>query len=200
MKRIARHTLRLVVPLFACAAVPGAQAQVLNRGDRVLVKVWVDSVFADTVRVGNDGVAVMPRLGPLQLGSLPLTSVADSVRRAYARVFSIPAVEVSPLIRVTALGEMRRPGVYFVEPGSELRDLVALAGGLTEIARESRVILVRGSMRTRVNSWQSLSGVEGALQSGDAIVAEREPWIQRNTFTLVSAASVLTSVVLALSR
>lgn len=189
-----------MVPLLGFVLSPSAQAQVLSRGDRLLVKLWVDSAFADTVRIAEDGVAILPRIGPVQLGALPLSSVADSVRRAYARVFSVPAVEVSPLIRVTVLGEVRRPGIYFIEPGSAARELVALAGGLTEIARESRIILIRGKSRERVKSWLSLSGVETMLQSGDAIVAERESWIQRNTFTLVSAASVLTSIILALSR
>lgn len=200
MKRLARHTLSVLVALLPCGTTLDAQPRVLQPGDRVLVKVWIDSIFADTVRVGVGGTTVMPRLGPLELGSVPIVELADSVRRAYARVFSVPAVEVSPLVRVTALGEMRRPGVYFVDPGTHIRELVALAGGLTEVARESRVTLIRGKSRLRVKSWLELSGAETSLTSGDAVVAERESWIQRNTFTLVSAASVLTSIILALSR
>lgn len=200
MRQYWRQALTVLASLVAWSSGASSQSQVLTRGDRVLIKLKVDSVLVDTARVGEDGTTIMPRLGPLHLGALTLGSVGDSVRRAYARIFSVVAVEVSPLVRVTALGEFRRPGVYFIDPGSEIRDLVAAAGGLTDIARESRVILVRGKTRSPIKSWLSSSLVSFELQSGDAVVAERESWLRRNTFTFVSAVSVLTSIILALSR
>src|SRR5215218_10059928 len=81
----------------------------LRPGDRLLVKIWLDTTFADTVRIDETGAAMLPRLGPMHIAALASSRIADSVRRAYASVTRTPAIEVTPLRRVTVLGEVRRP-------------------------------------------------------------------------------------------
>lgn len=164
------------------------------------MKLLVDSIVVDTVRVERDGRAVFPRIGLISVARIPIDDVADSVRRAYSQAFRVPAVEVAPLIRVTALGELQRPDVLFVDPGSPLSEVVARAGGISPEGRRDRVTLIRDGRRQRVRDWDAQGSPPIRLLSGDAVLVEREPWILRNTFTLVSAASVLTSIVLALSR
>jgi protein involved in polysaccharide export with SLBB domain len=73
----------------------------LRPGDRLLVKIWLDTAFADTVRIDETGAAMLPRLGPMHITDLSSNAVADSVRRAYTRVTRTPSIEVTPLRRVT---------------------------------------------------------------------------------------------------
>src|SRR6185503_10523114 len=105
----------------------------LKPGDRLLVKIWLDTAFADTVRIDETGAAMLPRLGPMHITDLASRGIADSVRRAYTRVTRTPSLEVTPLRRVTVLGEVKLPATYFMETGTTMREAVALAGGVTDI-------------------------------------------------------------------
>ncbi len=198
------HSRLLLVGLLAVCGPSVSHAQVRERpladGDRVLIKLWMDSVFADTARVSHSGTIILPRLGPLSIATVPASAVADSVRSAYARVFSPVAVEVTPLRRVTVVGDVRASAIYFIEPGGTLRDAIAMAGGILEIGRTGYLTVLRDSVSTRVRNWQTRMDSSAVLRSGDFVIVEREPWVKRNAFTLVSGVSVLLSVILTLSR
>src|SRR5678810_528888 len=71
----------------------------LRPGDRLLVKIWLDTAFADTVRIDETGAAMLPRLGPMRITDLMANAIADSVRHAYTRVTRTPSIEVTPLRR-----------------------------------------------------------------------------------------------------
>ena len=49
-----------------------------------------------------------------------------------------PTATTAP-IQVLIKGQIANPGIYILEPESRLLDLIALAGGLTELADENRV-------------------------------------------------------------
>ena len=51
----------------------------LRPGDRLLVKIWLDTAFADTVRIDETGAAMLPRLGPMHITDLSSNAIADSV-------------------------------------------------------------------------------------------------------------------------
>jgi protein involved in polysaccharide export with SLBB domain len=174
----------------------GAQSQdlPLREGDRVLVKLWTDTVFADSARVHRNSRVVLPRVGVVSLANVPAGQVSDSVRAAYERLYRSLTVEVTPLRKVTVIGEVQRPDVYYLEPNSLLRDAVGVAGGITEIGRANRIRLVRDSSSRLIRGWQILLGDAGTVHSGDVLVAEREPWIKRNALTVVSATGVLFSI------
>lgn len=193
----------LVTLILLCVSAPAA-AQVRDRplqdGDRILLKIWTDTIFADTLRVQSNGRVVLPRIGDLNVQRLPPRDIPDSVRHAYTSLLRTATVEVTPLRRVTVLGEVQKPSIYFLEPEASLRDAVALAGGVTEIGVSGHVTVVRGAGRTKVADWQRRTGDDAAVQSGDIVIVDRESWFKRNAFTVVSAAGVLLSIVLSLSR
>lgn len=187
----------LVVMVCAIPGALGAQERrdlPLREGDRVLIKLWSDTLFADTARVQSGVTVILPRVGHVSLANIPVGQVGDSVRRAYAALFRSLTVEVSPLRKVTVVGEVRRPDVYYLEPHSMFRDAMGIAGGITEIGRANRIRLVRDSSNRVIRNWQTLLGEAAAIHSGDVLVAEREPWLKRNAWTAVSAVGVLFSI------
>lgn len=205
----ARRLHRMVLLASAIAAIaavapPLVSAQVADRplrvGDRILVKLWLDSVFADTARIQEQGRVILPRLGPLLVAGLPAGQIADSIRRAYATVLRVQTVEVTPLRRVTVMGEVRRPSVYFLEAQTTARDAIAMAGGITEIGKLGKITIVRDSTQTTVKDWQRRAGEDALIRSGEVIIVDRESWFKRNAFTLISGTSVLISLVITLQR
>lgn len=166
----------------------------LRPGDRLLVKVWLDTTFADTVRIDETGAAILPRLGPLPLTGLSSSVVADSVRRAYTRVIRTPAIEVTPLRRVTVLGEVNKPATYYMETRATLREAVALAGGVTPIGSLGHIVVIRDSTRIVFEKWEQRGEAAAVLRSGDIVWLDREPWIKLNIFSVISGMGVLVSV------
>src|SRR5438270_10772963 len=109
MNRFMRGALLAIATTVALTSAAHPQASdpsnaPLRPGDRLLIKIWLDTAFADTVRIDETGAAMLPRLGPMRITDLLSTLVADSVRRAYTRVTLTPAIEVTPLRRVVVLG------------------------------------------------------------------------------------------------
>jgi protein involved in polysaccharide export with SLBB domain len=172
----------------------------LRPGDRLLVKIWLDTAFADTVRIDETGAAMLPRLGPMHITDLSSKAIADSVRRAYTRVTRTPSVEVTPLRRVTVIGEVRKPATYFVETMATLREAVALAGGVTDIGSLGHVTIIRDSARLVFDKWEQRRDNEVIIRSGDVVWLDREPWLKRNVFSIVSGLGVLFSVVYSATR
>jgi polysaccharide export outer membrane protein len=191
-----------VAALTACAAHSTAVAQAtqvsLRDGDRILVKLWMDSVFSDTARV-RDGMVVLPRLGAVSVKDVPAAIVADSLKRAYSRVFRSVVAEITPLIRVTISGEAQRPSVYFLDADTPVRDAVAIAGGVNAMGRIGVVVLTRGDSTIKLRGHPGSADFATPLHSGDVIFVQRIGWFQRNLGTLLSATSLLISV-LSLAR
>ena len=159
MYRLVTHALCSIAAAatlsgFASAQASDPAAAPLRIGDRVLIRVWVDTTFSDSVRIDETGSVVLPRLGSLSVRDIPASTLADSVRRAYGQVIRADVIEVTPLRRVTILGEVRKPGTYFVEPRSTVRDAIAAAGGMTDISAVGRVTVMRDSSRLAFKDWQ----------------------------------------------
>lgn len=172
----------------------------LRPGDRIVLKIWLDTTFADTVRIDERGAATLPRIGPVSFANVAAPLVADSVRSAYSTLTRTPAVEVTPLRRVTVGGEVAEPGVYYLETRATLREAVAAAGGITDIGSTGRVLLMRNAAEISVDRWERRSDPEVVVQSSDVVWVRREPWLRRNVFSVISGAGVLVSVILSLTR
>ena len=100
-------------------------------------RMWTTS----KVRVGDDGVANVPLIGPVPLAGLELPAAEDAVRAAAIErgYYKDPQVTLimsqKRMNRVTVVGAVRKPGVYEVPRGSS--DLIAAvfaAGGLADDA------------------------------------------------------------------
>jgi polysaccharide export outer membrane protein len=153
-------------------------------GDRVRVKVWREPQYSDEFTVDVDGAIPLPRLGPVRVAGLTLGPLQDTVRVRFAEYLRDPVVTVTVLRRVGLQGEVRAPGLYFVEPTTTLRDVITLGGGLTEAADASQVDVVREGQQLSLTGRGGTRASVGDLRSGDAIVvgagagcrATRWPW------------------------
>ena len=205
MNRLVRGALSVAVVALALSSAAYPQASdppnaPLRPGDRLLVKIWLDTTFADTVRIDETGAAMLPRLGPMRIIDLASGAVADSVRRAYTRVTRTPAIEVTPLRRVVVLGEVNRPATYYMETRTTLREAIALAEGITDIGAVGHITVLRDSARIIVRNWEQRGDPVAVVHSGDVVWVHREPWLKRNVFSVISGLGVLFSVVYTATR
>ena len=185
--------------MWSSASTASAQGlkQPLRSGDRVFVRPSADSASSVYLDVDADGVLWVPRYGAIRVGNVPADSVAPIVRRALTNVYRIDDAAVVPLRRLTVLGEVRRAGVYFLPVEATLRDAIAEAQGVGEIGNPDRLTLVRDGTEFHIKRW--MTSADGAQQvaSGDVLIIAREPWLKRNTLSVVSTVALLITSVLA---
>lgn len=212
-RRLASH-LRACVLAALCALPAAAHAQgtaveptavragrsSVQPGDRVVVRVYREPLLSDTVMVTGEGQLVLARIGAVDASSLTIAVLADTIRARYGRFLRNPAVDLVVLRRISVNGEVKKPGVYYVDVSMTLRDVIALAEGITAEGSDTRVDIVRRGQRTPVPNWQDDFTLASDLMSGDQVVVGKRPWFSRNLFSLVSSAAVLISVVVSLSR
>jgi polysaccharide biosynthesis/export protein len=168
----------------------------LGAGDFIVVKIWREPDLSDTVQVDNDGVAVFPKLGSIEVRGLSPDSLERLLVNRYSYSLQNPSIKVSILRRITIWGKVARPGTYPVDLTMGITDALALAGGATPEGKADKVELRRGSVRKVIDlSGETRPVGELSLQSGDQLVVPQKSWISRNPGLLVGILGTATSVV-----
>jgi protein involved in polysaccharide export with SLBB domain len=172
----------------------------LQPGDKLLLKIWLDSSYVDSVRIDQSSHVVLPRVGLVSLANVPAESIADSVRSAYTSILRTKSIEVTPLRRVGIVGDVRKPDVYYIDLTTNLRDAIALAGGVAEIGRPDNVSIIRDGHQTQVKDWENSASPWAPLLSGDEILVGRQSFFERNAIAVITGISVLASIIFTLAR
>ena len=168
----------------------------LGPGDFILVKIWREPDLSDTVRVDNAGVAVFPKLGPMEVTGIRPDSLERVLVREYSRYLQNPSIRVTVLRRITIWGAVVRPGTYPVDLTMSITDALALAGGATSEGKSGKVELRRGNKRYMVNlSGETQRVGDLSLRSGDQLVVPQRSWVSRNTGVIVATIGTLTTLV-----
>jgi len=168
-------------------AAPSTEKEyVIQPGDTISVRVWNQDGMSAKARVRQDGKISLPFLNDVEAAGIPPNVLA---RRLQARlkdfivnpVVTISLEEPKP-IQVSVLGEVTRPGILQLEPGSGVIQALATAGGLNDYASRDGIYVIRQTpeagtpLRIRF-TYESLTQVRGRaatfrLQSGDVVVVE----------------------------
>ena len=149
--------------------------------------------------VDASGWVLLPVAGMVRVAGRPFGEVRREVERAYAAEFMQAAIRVTPLIRVAVLGEVRTPGLLPVDPTMTFADVLAAAGGLTDLADRKDVRLVRSDGTLVLSDASDIVDVHVPLRSGDRIVVGHRSWLSANLpFVVGAGASVVASILTAL--
>jgi protein involved in polysaccharide export with SLBB domain len=191
-------------PLAAQSAAPPAFSRVAashpQPGDRIVIHVVGEPNLSDTMMINEQGDAPFARLGILHVTDLSIAALEDTLRARYAKYLRTPAIELAVLRRISVEGQVMRPDVYFIDVATTLREVIVRAGGMTEAANRNDVSIIRNGERIQVPNWQSNESVASDLKSGDQVVVGRKSWLALNLIGAISAAGVITSIILAISR
>ena len=136
----------------ADATVP---ATALRPGDVVRVRIWREPDLSGEYPVDERGMAVFPRLGPVDVSHVTPDSLQRQLVTAYQVYLRNPSIEVVPLRRVMVGGAVVKPGVFTVDPATTVADVIALAGGVTPQGRPDRVRVMRGTEILRTEAFGS---------------------------------------------
>ncbi len=148
----------------------GLSAYRVDTGDRISITVYQEpDLSVNDVRVKADGTISYPLLGDLHVAGSTSQELQNLVlRKLLDGYLKKPSVTVSiDSYRLYYIkGEVTRPGGYTFVDGLTVAKAVALAGGYTERASESKISLIRESDPD--NALEAVS-VNTAIRPGDII-------------------------------
>jgi len=124
-----------------------ASAYVIGPEDVLDIAVWDNTQITRTVPVRPDGKISLPLLNDVQAAGLTPMQLRETLTTALAEY--IPRSAVSVLVReihsfkVAVIGQVKTPGRYELKDRATVLDVLAMAGGLTEYASRSRIVVLR---------------------------------------------------------
>jgi polysaccharide export outer membrane protein len=119
----------------------------LKSSDVVEITFTVAPEFNQTLTVQPDGYVMLKDAGMVEVQGLNLQEFIDAVQKAYRGYLHDPQVAVTlkdferPYYIVG--GEVGRPGKYELRSDTTVAEAVQIAGGLTQQAKHSQVVLFR---------------------------------------------------------
>ena len=135
-----------------------------------------------TAPVRPDGMISLPLLNDVQAAGLTPMQLREQLTKRLTEY--MPNPEVSVIVRevnrfkVSVLGEVRKPGRFDFKSKATVLDAIALAGGLSDYAARSRIVIIRqqdsgATKRIAVNYNKIVSASsedDFFLQPGDVVV------------------------------
>ncbi|MFH0940413.1 MAG: polysaccharide biosynthesis/export family protein [Candidatus Omnitrophota bacterium] len=166
----------------------GAQSKeyAIGEGEAIRITVWQNDDLNQDVVVGPDGNISFPLIGEVPVLGLTITQLDKEITERLKSYIKAPEVSISVKktagSKVIVLGQVAYPGVYGVSGRKTILEAIALAGGFTNDAIVSSVILVRGGLENpqgkRLDLNKPLRGVNPyvniTLESEDIIFVPKK--------------------------
>lgn len=176
--------LLMVLPLAACAGntAPGTYSveqqgpYTLDTGDVVRIIVYGDDALSDDYAVDDAGNIAFPLIGPTSVRGLTTKAasarIASKLAAGYIRSPDV-SMEIATYRPFFIQGEVGTSGQYPYVYGMTARAAISTAGGFTETADRTKVVVYRP------HNGQMIKGTVGLdfpIQPGDTIVV-LDRWI-----------------------
>ena len=147
--------------------------------DVLQVAVWKNEAMSRTVPVRPDGKISLPLLNDVQAAGLTALELREVLASKLAEY--MPSPEVSVIVsdvrsfKVSVMGEVARPGRFELKSWTTVVDALALAGGFTQFATRSRIIILHpdGATMKRIPfNYNKLAGEQENfyLRNGDIVL------------------------------
>lgn len=138
---------------------------VIGEDDTLYISVWQNPDLDQEVIVRPDGRISFPLIGDAQAAGLTISQLDEELTKRLKEYIRYPEVSIS--IRklggkkVIVLGQVNNPGVYSVTGARTILEAIGLAGGFTDHAVSSSVVLIRGGFENpeakRINLTKAIA-------------------------------------------
>lgn len=164
--------------------IPAPAGYVLGPDDALIISVYGYSEKKYNVTINESGEIYIPNVGPLYISGLSIEEATEKIKNKLAstiyKAISNGKTKVQVTlgkirsIRVTVIGEAKKPGTFTVSSLTTLYNILYLCGGPTAMGSYRDIQVIRGNnLKTTVDLYDFL--VDGnqkdniLLQEGDVI-------------------------------
>ncbi len=144
--------------------------------DVLTISVWKNPELSAQVPVRPDGKITLPLVGEVQAAGMTPDQLRQELNGQFASYVTAPTISVVVneinSMKIFIVGEVRSPGSYDVIQPTRLMQALAMAGGLSEYADKSDVLVLRqqGSAERRI--IVSVKGITSGKKMADNILLE----------------------------
>jgi len=147
--------------------------------DVLQIAVWKNEAMSRAVPVRPDGKISLPLLNDVQAAGLTALELREILTKKLAEY--MPSAEVSVIVadvrsfKVSVMGEVARPGRFELKSWTTVLDVLALAGGFTQFAARSRIVILHpdGATMKRIPfNYNKVAGEQENfyLRNGDIVL------------------------------
>jgi len=195
-KKLFALSIVMVLLLFATIT-----AQDLKPGDGVRITLYnISDQISGDYFIQQTGKIQLPYIGLINVQNRNFNDIHQEIIAKYDSLYRNPEITVQPLFRVSVLGAVQNPGIYFVTGVEKLLDVIALAGGETKDANLNKIYLVHKNSRIDINAKDMIQRGKKVqdigLNSGDQIYVPKK-WLSgaKNISIIVSGVAVLVAII-----
>ncbi len=155
--------LAFYLSLFSCIAFayqnPSASVPsdfVIGLEDVLAINVWREpELSVKDIMVRPDGKVSLPLVGDVQASGLTPNQLRDRIAETLKQFVASPNVTVVVMKigsqSVSIVGQVAKPGIYYLGGQMSVLELLARAGGLREEAKSKKISIIReeGGKKTR---------------------------------------------------
>jgi polysaccharide export outer membrane protein len=181
--------LRLLFLLMISATLCDAQKESLTigSGDMLHISVLESADLDQDVRVGDSGDAPLILVGDVRLSGLSPAKAAQIIAKKLVDGNYVLNPHVSVTVErfatknVTVIGQVRTPGSYEIDTPRTILDVVALAGGLTDLA-DRKIVLERRDTKEQIEYFASNNATaalkeQPSVLPGDTVIVARVSFV-----------------------
>jgi polysaccharide export outer membrane protein len=155
---------------------------IIGPEDVLHIHVWKEEALTRTVSVRMDGKISLPLVQDIKADGLTPLQLKEVVSRKLKEFIENPIVSVTVVeansYKVYVIGQVQKPGVYRLRSETTVFQIIVLAGGFTEWAKQKKILIIRKEdgreKRITVNYKKIISGSNTGsdviLKTGDSIV------------------------------
>jgi polysaccharide export outer membrane protein len=159
-----------------------ADEYVLGVEDKLGISVWREAELGKSVVIRPDGKVTFPLVGDVQAAGRTPRQLTEDLTKSIAKYIKEPVVTVVVEeinnFKVFVLGEVTVQGTLNLRRHTRLLEAIAMAGGVTQFADRSNVVLLRyqdgKEARTKIDYRKIVSGdkpeLNVELKPGDTII------------------------------
>lgn len=159
------------------------ESLLIGSGDLLHITVFREPDLEQKIRVNDSGEIDLDLAGAVKVAGLTPAEAAKVVVCAYEEQHYLNHPQISVLVEeyatqnVSVLGQVNRPGAFSLTTARSLLDVLALAGGLTEVA--DRHITIQGADKTEnhivfvPNNSTANQQAEAMVYPGDTVLVPK---------------------------
>ena len=126
---------------------PTTNNYIIGPGDMLAVNVWKEPEISRTLPVRPDGNISLPLAGDLVANGRTPAQLQNDIRQQLLTYFSDPEVTVvvqeAKSHKFNIVGEIEKPGSYVMSNPMTVLDAIAVAGGLRDFAKATKIYVLR---------------------------------------------------------
>jgi polysaccharide export outer membrane protein len=190
MKMLINRTVRIFTALVMAFCLVGTvrAEYLIGTDDIVQVKIYGYDDLTTSIRVSENGRIALPLIGEVEVAGQTEFDAAHKITQLLGKGGFIQDANVTVTIfeyknqQISVLGQIKAPGIYVLKSKTTLVDMIAMAGGLGELA-DNRVIITRlingKPIKLEVDLRAALESPERSekvfIEKGDVIYIPKAP-------------------------